>query len=110
MVGAKIRGMDLPDVIAGYQRYDLPNGLGNVQFNRKTVRSWTEGIRTYTVLRQDAIVLTLRYPVSVGSLPFGLSSGATLTAGTTRRLLREPLDLTPARGQGHRSWRSPRVR
>ena len=83
VVGAKIRGMDLPDVIAGYQRYDLPNGLGNVQFNRKTVRSWTEGIRTYTVLRQDAIVLTLRYPVSVGSLPFGLSSGATLTAGTT---------------------------
>jgi len=83
VVGAKIGDIDLPDVIAGYQKYDLPDGLGTVQFNRQTVRSWTEVTRTYTVVRQDAIVLTLRYPVSVGSLPFSLSSGLTFTAGTT---------------------------
>lgn len=83
VVGARIRGLDLPDVITGDRRYDLPNGLGTVEFNRQTVYSWTEGVRTYTVLRQDAIVLTLRTPVRVGSLPFGLSGGGTVTTGTT---------------------------
>jgi hypothetical protein len=83
VVGAKIRGLDLPDVITGDRKYDLPNGLGTVEFNRQTVYSWTEYTRTYTVLRQDAIVLTLRTPVGVGNLPYGLSSGGTVTLGTT---------------------------
>lgn len=83
VVGAKIAGLDLPDVIAGYQKYDLPNGLGTVQLNRQTVYSWSEGIRTYTVVRQDALVVTVRYPVSVGGVPFGLGAGGTFTAGTT---------------------------
>jgi hypothetical protein len=83
VVGATIRGLDLPDVITGDRKYDLPNGLGTVEFNRQTVYSWTEYTRTYTVLRQDAIVLTLRTPVGVGNLPYGLSSGGTVTLGTT---------------------------
>ncbi|GAA3829828.1 Calx-beta domain-containing protein [Nocardioides panacisoli] len=83
VVGAKIGGLDLPDVIAGYQRYDLPNGLGTVEFNRQTVRTWTEGIRTYTVVRQDAIVLTLTHVVTVGSPPLGVSVGGTFTVGTS---------------------------
>lgn len=83
VVGATIPGLDLPDVIAGYRRYDLPNGRGTVEFNRKTVRSWTEYSRTYTVLRQDAIVLTLSHVVTVGSPPFGVSVGGTFTAGSS---------------------------
>lgn len=82
VVGATIAGLQLPDVIDGYHRYDLPNGLGTVEFNRQTVHSWTEYTRTYTVLRQDAMVLTLRPGVGVGN-PLGLGLGGTFTAGTT---------------------------
>jgi hypothetical protein len=83
VVGAKIRGLDLPDVITGYQKYDLPNGRGTVEFNRKTVHSWTEYSRTYTVLRQDAIVLTLSHVITVGNPPLGVGVGGTFTVGSS---------------------------
>ena len=70
-------------MIADYRKYDLPNGLGIADLNRKTVRSWTEGIRTDTVLRQDAIVLTYRTPGSIGGVPYGMGWGGTSTLGTS---------------------------
>ncbi|MEZ0578371.1 hypothetical protein [Nocardioides sp. MH1] len=82
VVGVEIGGLDLPQVIDGPSKYDLPNGLGTVEFNRTTVSSWTEG-RTYTVVRQDAVVLTLTHVVTVGNPPLGASVGGTFTLGTT---------------------------